>query len=284
MRSAQVANKILGVLFATAVLAGAQSVPEQPDALDVLKNVALTYSAMRTFSAKSTTMMEMDNPNMQQKIETPMTITADSSGKMRMETTSMGSTLTIFDGSTLWMYITPLNKYMKIPWSSAASSGQPRGGDLGAPAVSAMQMSNPATNSFFEYRSVASHVKEAKILRSEKLHANGSDVDCWVVSVEYESAGGEMSAEQAASAPAVDLVHATTLWVDKTHYLVYRDDSTGKITIPGTGAPTETRQTINFDSITVDQPIPEGTFTFTPPPGATEMDLSSFIPKTLPTK
>jgi hypothetical protein len=48
--------------------------------------------------------------------------------------------------------------------------------------------------------------------------------------------------------------------------------------------PTETRQTINFGSITVDQAIPEGTFTFTPPPGATETDLSSFIPKTLPAK
>jgi outer membrane lipoprotein-sorting protein len=93
-----------------------------------------------------------------------------------------------------------------------------------------------------------------------------------------------MSSEQTAGAPAVDLAHATTLWVDKTHYLVYRDESTGKIAMPGTGAPIETKQTISFDSITVDQPIPEGTFTFTPPPGATEMDLSSFIPKTLPTK
>jgi hypothetical protein len=54
--------------------------------------------------------------------------------------------------------------------------------------------------------------------------------------------------------------------------------------MPGTGARTETTQTINFDSIMVDQPIREGTFIFTPPPGATEMDLPSFMPKTLPTK
>jgi outer membrane lipoprotein-sorting protein len=284
MPSARVASKALGLLFATAVLAVAQSVPDQPDALDVLKNVALTYQAMKTFSAKSTTVMEMNNPNMQQKIETPMTITADSSGKMRMETTSMGGSLTVFDGSTLWMYITPLNKYMKMPWSSAASSGQPRGGDLGGPAVGGMGMLSAGTNSFLGYRSVASNVKEAKILRSEKLHANGSDVDCWVVSVEYEPSGGHTSSEQAASGPAMDLARATTLWVDKTHYLVYRDDSSGKMVIPGFGAPTETKQTISFDSITVDQPISEGTFTFTPPPGATEMDLSSLIPKTLPTK
>ena len=41
MRSAQVASKALGILFATAVLAVAQSVPDQPDALDLLKKVAL---------------------------------------------------------------------------------------------------------------------------------------------------------------------------------------------------------------------------------------------------
>ena len=275
MPSAQVVGKALGVLFATAVLAVGQSVPDQPDALDVLKNVALTYSAMRTYFAKSTTVMEMNGPNMQTKIETPLTITEDSSGKMRMETTSMGGTLTVFDGSTLWIYMSSLNKYMKMPSISVASSGQPGAG---------MEVFSPGTNSFLGYRSVASNVKEADILRSEKLHANGSEVDCWVLSVEYQPAGGQVSSEQTASAPAVDLASTKTLWVDKTHYLVYGEDSTDKMNMPGAAAPTQTKRTIKFERITVDQPIPEDTFAFTPPPGATEMDLSSFIPKTLPTK
>jgi outer membrane lipoprotein-sorting protein len=283
MPSAQIASKTLGVLLAAAILAAAQSVPDQPEALDLLKNVALTYRAMRTFSAKSTTVIEINNSNMQTKIETPMTITGDSSGKMRMETTSMGGSLTVFDGSVLWMYISSLNKYMKMP-SSGVSSGPLGGGDLGGRAVGAMGMSNPGTDSLFGYQSVDSNVKEAKILRSEKLEANGTGVDCWVVFVAYESSGGQASSEQGAGAPAVDLTRTKTLWVDKAHYLVYRDDSSGKMTMPGTGTPTETKQTIKFDSITVDQPVPEGTFTFTPPPGATEMDLSSLIPKTLPTK
>jgi outer membrane lipoprotein-sorting protein len=274
----RVTSKALAVLFATAVGA-AQSVPDQPDALDVLKNVALTYGAMKTYSARSTTVMEMSGPNMQQKIETPMTITADSSGKMRMEITSMGGSLTVFDGSTLWMYMSSLNRYMKMPPNSASSSGQPGGGNLGGAAAAGM-----GTNSFVGYRSVASNVKEAKILRSEKIQANGSEVDCWVVSVEYEPADEHTTSQQTPGAPAVDLSRTSTLWVDKTHYLVYRNNSTGKMTMPGTAAPTETKQTISFDSITADQPVPEDTFTFTPPPGATEMDLSSFMPKTLPTK
>jgi outer membrane lipoprotein-sorting protein len=153
MPSARIASKALGMLFATAVLAVAQSVPDQPEVLDLLKNVELTYRAMRTFSAKSTTVMEMNNPNVQQKIETPMTITADSSGRMRMETTSMGGTLTVFDGSTLWIYMSPLNKYMKMASNSAAPSGQPGGG---------VGMFSPGTNSFLGYRSVASNVRRLR--------------------------------------------------------------------------------------------------------------------------
>ena len=298
MRSPQVASKALGVLFATAVLAVAQSVSDRPDALDLLKNVALTYRAMKTFSAKSATEVGMSGLHMRITMTTTETIMADSSGKVRMESTGMEDTLTIFDGSALWMYISSLNKYMKIPPSVAVLSGQLKGGDLSRAAVGGMEMSSPTTNLFLRYRSVASNVKEAKILRSETVHANGSDVDCWVVSVEYEPADGQTSAEQVAGAPAADLARAKTLWVDKTHYVVYRDDSTVKLTVPGIWSgsvdqgglqglgsatvPTETRQTINFDSITVDQPIPEGAFIFTPPPGATETDLSSLIPKTLP--
>lgn len=258
----------------TAVLAVAQSAPDQPDAIDLLKNVALTYRAMRTYSAKSTNVMEISGTNIQQKVEIPLTITADSSGKMRMESTGMAGMLMVFDGKTMWMYMPSLNKYTKLSSSDAASSGQ-----LG----SGTEMFGPATNSFLGYQSVASNVKEAKILRSEKLHVNGSDVACWVVSAEYEpSGGGQETSEQTAGAPAADLAQTKTLWVDKTQYLVHQEDSTSKMNMSGASAPMETKQTIKFDSITVDQPVPEDTFTFTPPPGATEMDLSSFIPKTPP--
>lgn len=235
MRSVRVTSKTVGVLFGTALLAVAQPTPDQPDALDLLKNVALTYHAMRTLSAKLTSVM--NGPDMQQKIEMPMTIMADSSGKMRVENTGVTGMLMVFDGSTMWIYMSSFNKYTKLPLSSAASSAQP--------------------DSFFGYQSVATDVKEAKILRSEKLQVNGSHADCWVVQLQYEPAGART-------------LWAKTLWVDKTHYFVYREDWTSKMAMPGTSAPTETKHTIKFDTISLDQPVPEDTFTFTPPSGATE--------------
>jgi len=273
MRSARVASQALGLVFATVVLASAQSPPDAPDPLELLKNVALTYRAMTTYSAKSTSVVEMNGPNMQQKIEMQMTITADSSGKMRMDSTGMTGMLVVVDGGSMWMYMSSLNKYSKLPMYNAAASAKLGGG---------MQMLGQGTNSFLGYQSVASNVKEAKVLRSENLQVSGSEVACWVVFAEYEPSGGQASSEQTVGTPAVELARTRTLWVDKAHYLVYQDRSTGKLTMPGATAPTETKQTIKFDSITVDQPVSEDTFTFTPPPGATEMDLSSIIPKMPP--
>jgi hypothetical protein len=65
--------------------------------------------------------------------------------------------------------------------------------------------------------------------------------------------------------------------VDKAHYLVYQEDSTSKMTIPGATEPMNTKQTVKFDSVTVDEPISPEVFTFTPPSGATEMDTSKEI-------
>jgi outer membrane lipoprotein-sorting protein len=68
-----------------------------------------------------------------------------------------------------------------------------------------------------------------------------------------------------------------TLWVDKAHNLIYQEESTSKITMPGGTEPMNTKQTVKFDSVTVDEPISPDVFTFTPPPGATEMDTSKEI-------
>src|SRR5438874_5399033 len=62
---------VLGVAFAAIVFAAAQSVPEQhpPDALELLRNVEATYAAMGTYSGKSTHVMDMSGPSMQNKME-----------------------------------------------------------------------------------------------------------------------------------------------------------------------------------------------------------------------
>jgi outer membrane lipoprotein-sorting protein len=57
-----------------------------------------------------------------------------------------------------------------------------------------------------------------------------------------------------------------------------------KMTMPNTNAPTNVKQTSKVQSVTLNDPVSPDVFTFTPPPGATEMDESKFKVKTTQTQ
>lgn len=275
MEHFRIATKALILFFAAAVSSVAQTVPApgQPDAMDLLKSVELAYGAMNTYSAKVTTSMAMDGSGGQGKMnmETSTTITADASGKFRMESTGMMGMTLVYDGNAMWMYMPTGNSYSKLPLSSGSPSteaGAMGGGMFGG------------ANALQEYKSVTEGLKEAKIVRSEKLHVNDSDADCWVVTLQYEGLGSEATAAmQSAGFPASDFARAKMLWIDKTRYLVYQDESTTKMTMPNANTPTNMKQSSKVQSFTVNDPVSPDVFTFTPPPGAKEMDESKFTPK-----
>ena len=257
--------------------------PGQPDALNLLRNVAETYRSMTTFRAEGNTVTEMNGPAMQNKMEETMTLTLGSQGKMRMESKGAMGMLMVSDGQTMWNYMPQFNKYAKFSMSEMASkyagTSVPKAGAGAAQGFEGFGFSGVAS----QYSNVAANVKEAKVLRSETLHANGTDVPCWVVSVEYEGPGAEAIPQEAGGVPPMKVDSRTsTLWIDQAHYLVYQEISNAKMTLPGTSSPTETKHTVTFKDIAVDEPVADDAFVFTPPEGATEMDLSSFMPQSSP--
>lgn len=268
MQYARITIQTMIFALAAAVSSAAQTAtaPEQPDAMDLLKSVELTYGAMNTYSAKvtETTTME-EGSGSQASMETAITVTADSTGKFRVESTGMTGMTLVYDGNTMWMYMPMANSYSKLPWSTSAEAGAMGGGMFSG------------ANGLDENKNATKGVKEAKIVRSEKLHVNGADVDCWVVSLEYGPWDGEVG--QAGGASLKDLEHSKTLWVDKNRFLVYREDTKMKMTMPNANTPTNMKQTSNVQSVTVNDPVSPDVFTFTPPPGAKEMDESKFMPK-----
>lgn len=106
---------------------------------------------------------------------------------------------------------------------------------------------------------------------------NDADADCWVVSLEYEAPGAEASAARHSAVGSMsDFFRTKTLWVDKSRYFVYREDSTTKMTLPNTHTPTTTQETSKVESLTVNDPVSPDVFTFT---GAKEIETSKFMPK-----
>ena len=277
MQYARIAIQAMILVFAAATSATAQTAPaqEQPDAMGLLKNVELAYGAINTYSSKVTSTITMDQSGAQGNVnmETPMTVTADASGRFRIESKGMmgmmGMTL-VYDGNAMWMYMEGANSYSKLPLNEGSASV--RAGAMGG------GMSGGAIG--LDYKNVTSGVKEAKILRSEKVHVNDADADCWVVSLTYEGPGAEASsAMKSAGLSMDDFSRAKTLWVDKSRNLVYREDSTTKMTLPNAHAPTTTKQSSKVESFTVNDPVSPDVFTFTPPAGAKELDTSKFMPK-----
>ena len=266
MQYARIAFSSMILVFAIAMSSSAQSAPapEQPDAMDLLKSVELAYGAINTYSAKVTNTMAMDGSDAQGKmnVETSLTVIVDASGKFRIESKGMIGMLMVNDGNTMWMYMPRANSYSKIPMNGDTAYVSVRGGGAmfgGAYAP-------------LQYRSAMSGVKEAKILRSERLRVNDADVDCWVVALEDEPMSNEGSAAaEAAGVKVSDFSRNKTLWVDKTRYLVYQEDSTAKMTMPNASTPTNMKQTSKVESVTINEPVSPDVFTFTPPAGAKEM-------------
>ncbi len=258
------AGRVLGAFLLATALALAQAAPAQPEALDLLRNVAETYRAMSTLRGDANMSMEMHGPDLAQNIEMSVTLNINAQGKMRMESKGDVPMVTVADGQTLWVYMPLFNRYMKIPLGQAGAYGQP---GFAIP-----------RDFLSRFSKLAENVKQATVVGSETLRANGAEVSCWIVSVEYEPPASDESTAPGGAAGPPKRSGTTKLWVEKTRYLVYRQSSDAKSTRPGTSAASELKNALTFTSLTVNEPIPDETFVFKPPAGATEMDPSGFMP------
>ncbi|HEV3276958.1 MAG TPA: hypothetical protein VG860_09085 [Terriglobia bacterium] len=253
----------LGLVLLLASLGFADS---QQDALDVLSKVGANYRSVKTLQAEGDVTTVMTGPNMQQNMTMHVVMSFATPGKVRMESTAGPASFTmISDGKTTWLYMPQLHKYSKLPFDQAALGGDASGSFPGLGAVA-------------DFATIAENVKEAKIVRSETLQLDGIATDCYVIEIVRQPAPAA-GAAKAASTPAKVEPVSETLWVDKGRLLVVRVSSDTKVTVPGADAPTDTKSTMTFNKLKLDDPLPDDAFVFTPPEGATEMDLGQFMPK-----
>jgi outer membrane lipoprotein-sorting protein len=257
----------LGLVLLLASLGLADS---QQDALDVLNKVGANYRSMKTLQAEGDLTTGTNGPDMQQNMTVHLLLTFAAPGKLRVESkTGMVGFLMISDGQSTWIYMPQLNKYSKLPLNQAAPGGNtPIPGGF------------PAFGSVSDFGTIAEGVKEATIVRSESLQLDGIAADCYVIEVVHQpsqpAAGAKASAVEV---PTKAEPVSETLWVDKSRLLVVRVSSEAKVTLPGASAPTDTKSTITFTKLALDDAVPDDAFVFTPPQGATEMDLRQFMPQ-----
>jgi len=257
---------LAGLVLMCASLGLAQT---QQDALDVLTKVGENYQSLRTLQAEGDVTTGMNGPGMQQKMASHLRLILAPPSKMHMES-QVGAIniIVISDGQTLWMYMPMLNKYSKLPLNGSASGAGASiaGGPSGIGGLP-------------DFAKIAEGIKEARILRSEALQLDGVATDCYVILIVHRPSHAAASAQGPANAapPKVEPI-SETVWVDKSRLLVTRVTSHANVTVPGENTPTHTESTITFTKLTLDDPVPDDAFVFTPPAGATEMDLGQFMP------
>jgi outer membrane lipoprotein-sorting protein len=264
MKSYQTAWMGTALIFCS--LGFAQS---KQDALDILNRVGETYRSVKTLQAEGEVTTSMSGPGMQQNGTMRLLLAIAPPGKMRMGTrTGLMDIVMIADGETMWLYMPGLNKYSKLPTRQPAGAQNPSlsGGLLGLPDVE-------------DFGRIAEGIRDARVVRSETLPLNGIAADCYVIDI-VPSAPSASSRRPAGNATAAKVEPISeTVWVDKARFLVVRVSSNAKVTLPGESGPEQTGSTVTFSKVTLDDPVPDETFVFTPPPGATELDLSQFMPQ-----
>ncbi len=256
---------LIGLMLIFASLGLAQT---QQDALDILNKVGETYRGVKTLQAEGDLTTAISGSSMQQNMTAHMIMTLGGSGKVRIESkTGPMNFLMVSDGQTTWLYMPALNKYAKFPTRANATSGGP-----------SMPGGVHGMDSIENFGNIADNVKEAKLVRSETLQLDGIATDCYVIEVVPASPSAS-GAPAATAAPAKVEESRQTVWVDKSRLLVARVSSHAKVTLSGETTATETHTTLTFNKLALDGPIADDAFVFTPPAGATEMDLSQFMPQ-----
>ncbi len=254
--------------IAIALLLGAAGVAAQgpPKALDVLAGVGQSYSAVTTFHGEGTMQMETSSGGMRQTLQIGLVLDLKMPRAMRVEMNSaVSKSLLISDGQNTWLYMPTLNIYSKIeaPANSTGQNAQTKPYDVLA-----------------KYRNLASRVRQAQIVRTETLTVNGKPANCWVVHVDFEPTQ--------ATGPLTNRLNVQvqssvgTLWVEEANNWVVREDADTRMLV--SGSPGEITQSLTFEKISMNPPISDALFTFSPPSGAHELDLSKILSNSAPTQ
>lgn len=231
------------VALAAATLAVAQSLPDAQTLLDRGQAASKAFHSLQLVMEMT---METGFPSGPIKVSTEMSTAYLNPGKSRMETGAAGmKILNVSDGESTWIYSSTLKQYVHI---RAAEGPQA--------VMASMGIQMPDTHSVST---------SSKITGEEALEIGGEKHDCWVI----ETKVGEMTLPSAdKSIPKMNGAISTT-WLDKKLGVTLRSDLAMTMTIGGKNI--EMHQKMVAKSVKVNAPLDEAMFTFTPPPGSTEV-------------
>ena len=262
------ARKEAGMMRLRIALAVAFVIPVTPEVLangqkeaaEIIEKVGNTYRNAQSYHFEAVYIIETKSEGMQIKKETLVVIAAVRPDKMRMEI--KGSmmdldTLMISNGSTTWEYLPRLKQYTRskgTPTTVTTKGIDSR--DLATDKITYYRTWAVALGILLpDYENITETVNKPRLLREEAIEVDGMTVDCYVI--------------EADSAFPQFVTSPKTFWIDKARYLVVRE--TYSTNMRGSTS-SEIKQTTVFKVASVNEPVPDTMFVFSPPVDAKQVD------------
>ena len=235
--------RVIAAVLLVCFVAAAQ---EAPDARALLKETGVVLLHHTSYQVDQRVVVDMGGP-VPTRIEMLVKMSVANPGRLRIESTGkLGDSLIVSDGENTWMYVGLLKQYTK---TAAASTPE-----------SLVKSLVPGMSSALDQLKAKDPYLSAKIVGEEPVEVDGQKIDCYVV---------EGKLDKISLPGSIDMTGAIQkVWIDKSSKLSLKQTITATMEGGPLTAPAQMNQAVTVTSVKLDAPVPDSSFTFTPPEGA----------------
>jgi thiol-disulfide isomerase/thioredoxin len=236
----------------------AVDLPAQDDAKSLLREVAATYKAARSYHFESSSESVLSSEMQRSWSSGREVIGLDPAGRARYEVLhSSGSLTVVSDGKILWRASADTREFNQTPVTGPLFEIT-GGGPLAQNALRRMKF----RAAFYE--KLEDHLIKAERLRDEPVEIGARSIDCAVVRADYDP--------PTVTPPAIPLTR--TYWIDKARRIILREDSVSRgMLFPSQPfVQAQSTHSTRYTVASINEPVPDSLFTYTPPANFREVD------------
>jgi thiol-disulfide isomerase/thioredoxin len=235
--------RIIPIVPLVCFLASAQ---DSPDARVLLKETGDVLLKHKSYQVDQRAIVDMGG-TLPARLEMVVKIIVSNPGKLRIESSSkVGDSLIVSDGEHTWMYLGTLKQYTK---TAAASTPE-----------SLVKSMVPGMSGVMDQIKAKDPYLSAKIIGEEPVEVDGQKIDCYVVEARLDTISLPGSVDMKGGVQKV--------WIDMVSKLSLKQTITATMEGGPLTAPAQMNQAVTVISQKLDTPVPDSSFTFTPPEGS----------------
>lgn len=224
-----------------------------PDAAELVRSVDEAYGSLWSFHFAGVRRTETKVQNEADKKESPCVFAWEKPNRARVEIELEEKTLVgVADGKTMWGFLPDANVYVAEP---IPSEGEERGPSVFNPAEEVLNLVRT-------FRQFLRGAEGVRVVRKERLRWNRAENEVFVLELEYRPK----------ALPEAFRVSPLTLWVDPKTNMILKESI--RVVPPATpeGEEIEIVESLQFETLQVNEKLPEELFVFRPPEDAERVE------------